>query len=1592
MRSTTLRHPWVRRCFLAVEQLEERTPVSENIGAALSLAGVAALARTAWSAPGRNTQITPTANVRIVNAVQSAAVRSAGGGLIDAPRTGNREGAPAARALAISSFSETPLGDILAQDVFTPTAPRTGGMAAGESASHVATPSPDGTAAGLPLPANAAPVQEHPPMLAPQGQIPVTNLAALAGDFRFIAVASRTSPRSGPATPTAPGSSTPTPPPVAPLVSSGVLYVYDANKGVVLPSVVPINDFSTWAMDLRAQVSGTTVSSYSWDLSHAPDATSISGQTSYRLQFTWASFTGQPRTDTISLTTTNSDSSHNTITLTYQVTATNSAAWASTPPTSTSTWASVLTPDTLLSQASTAAGPYAALGLADGAVLTAHGLPAYNPGVAPLGLVYDSAAANVQPVFVVHYPLDPTQAVPSTVTAQLTFNGTAGSTIYYNTSSLNPGDLMQMALQASATSLATGRYPWSLSVTANYSSPVTTTYSGNVDIINDSSSPFGAGWVLNDVQRIWSVTGGVILEEPGGQSLWFANGGTSGTFVTPAGDFSTLTQNTSTLIYTRTMPDGTQINFNSSGRQTSIVDRIGNTTTFSYNGSNQLTTITDMNNLVTTLAYNGSGLVSTITDPANRTTTLSYTGTQLTSLTDADSGVWRYGYDSANRLTTLTDPRSANTSADTTTFSYNFAGRISSVTQPDATTESLTPVQLQGMATPGTGTSGNPAPGTLAVASSANFTDPRSNVWTSALDWAGFGAATNQADPLGDTVLTFRDGNALPWLPADGLGRRTREFFDSKGNPTNVVQPDGTSTQSVLNSFSEPTQVTYLAPATGAPGPSNSVVWNYTYDSHGNELTATDPLNNTYTFTYTSKGSVATMKDPALSVTTYSYDSRNRLTSVQDPLNNITTYGYDSPSDLTSVQNPLGFTSTFSFDAMGRQLGQTIPVTSTTSAVTTLSYDAAGNLKTLKDPDSNTTTFVYDGMNRETGSTDPLLYQTTYGYDAAGNLNSLTDRNNHQTTFSYDAADRRINETWVGASPAYTATYAYNAANQLTSESDPFSAYQFTYDSEGRLSTVSDSGTTGLPSVTLTYGYDAFDNLTSISDSQNGLVSYDHDNDFNLTSASLSVSDTQVGQVTFSYDSLNRATNITRSIPGSITAHSITTSLSYDKDSNVKSITHKDAKTSTTLATYTYTYDAANQVSGYTGPEGTLTYTYDRSGQLTAVGGARNESYSYDVNGNRTMTGYSTGTGNQLSSDGTYNYTYDNEGNVKTKTRISDGQVTTFTWDYRNRLTEVVVKTSGGTVLQDDKFTYDVEDRRIGKNTLSGGQMWTLYQGDNPYADFNSSGTLTYRYLYGSRLDTLLARFDGTNTVWYLTDEFGSVRQLVSTSGTTLDQLTYDSFGNTLTESSPANGDRFKFTGREYDSEIGQYYDRARSYSPTVGRFDSQDPTGFTAGDTNLYRYVGNSPTNGTDPLGLAPPAKPTTPTPPSGGSGSNPGSNPGNAPGGTPANPATPGNPLAPKYPSGADIKARIGKINNDIFSLNQGINAMQGDIAKLEQLEQESGGLLDFTGEKNAIMVVIVQSQGAIADKQNTIRGLQNGQQFSPPNYGGFPLPPGR
>jgi RHS repeat-associated protein len=62
------------------------------------------------------------------------------------------------------------------------------------------------------------------------------------------------------------------------------------------------------------------------------------------------------------------------------------------------------------------------------------------------------------------------------------------------------------------------------------------------------------------------------------------------------------------------------------------------------------------------------------------------------------------------------------------------------------------------------------------------------------------------------------------------------------------------------------------------------------------------------------------------------------------------------------------------------------------------------------------------------------------------------------------------------------------------------------------------------------------------------------------------------------------------------------------------------------------------------------------------------------------------------------------------------------------------------------------------------------------------------------------------------------------------------------------------YQGGRLSAESGLYYFRNRDYSATLGRWVSLDPIRFSAGDVNLYRYVGNNAGNKLDPSGLIAP------------------------------------------------------------------------------------------------------------------------------------------
>src|SRR5262249_32507623 len=192
---------------------------------------------------------------------------------------------------------------------------------------------------------------------------------------------------------------------------------------------------------------------------------------------------------------------------------------------------------------------------------------------------------------------------------------------------------------------------------------------------------------------------------PAGQLWVYGTGGyrffqgTSGTLTSPAEDNGQLVVNGNGT-FTYTAPDGSTINFNSSGYQTSAVSADGKETlAFSYDGSNRVSTITSIDGGVATLTYaNASNtLLSSIAAPGSRTWSFSDTGTDLTTITDPDSKTHTFTY-SNHRVTS-----EARGSSLANQYHYASTGLLDQVTWGTSSSPSVTtvsPVWSQGLSAP----------------------------------------------------------------------------------------------------------------------------------------------------------------------------------------------------------------------------------------------------------------------------------------------------------------------------------------------------------------------------------------------------------------------------------------------------------------------------------------------------------------------------------------------------------------------------------------------------------------------------------------------------------------------------------------------------------------------------------------------------------------------------------------------------------------------------------------------------------------------------------------------------------------------------
>lgn len=1069
------------------------------------------------------------------------------------------------------------------------------------------------------------------------------------------------------------------------------IYVVDWNTGMTLEEGHSFPVLVNQPMDLRAQIYGKAVASsspYSWSTSSA-NVSYSAGSTTYRLQFRFGSTFGggaADRTDHITLTINFADSSTQNITYDFHVV---NNTWDAGTTNFSATRGNVQTPDLPQSSQSWIAGDDYAFSANTGQLTTAHFLPEYQPGLPSFGLFYNSELASPKPIFTDHVGVP--SSLTTKVTAQLTLDSTTYSKYYYDRASLNTGALVQTAAIGDASALSSGRYEFTLTDTAVPSSGTTITNNnaGGVDILNYSSSPIGKGWGIAGLTRLYSYATpeedpwppymfGVMLDNGDGTSLWFQQ--VSGVFVSPAGDFSSLVMNMDDS-FTRTMLDGTVVEYDDDGYQTSIVDRIGNQYDFTYD-TGKLTHITDPNGADTEFTYS-SGKLVTVEDPAGRVMTVTHDGSKLDSITDADGSEWGFEYDSDGRMTSRTDPRD-----NTTEFAWDTFAKLDGITRADTTEIALDPFVERGLLASGTGTSGSPATAVLLAGAHATYTDGRDNDWQYRFDWRGFGHATEQSDPLDHLSTAHFDTNGLAIASTDELDRVGFYRRDSDGNVTKQIKADYTQWNFTFNAYGQ---------VLTAPNETNHTT-TFDYDdgesgegNTGELLSITNALSEEMTFTYRTDGILESVTDFGGRETTYVLDMDTDIdlpSGITYADSSAVAFAYNAAGQITEFTDENDNVTTFGVNADNNRVESiTLPdltpgnLTDATSAYL-FGYDERGNRHTVTLPDDTPLTgadnpvwtFDFDELNRPTDTTDPLTHVTHLGYDEEGNNTSFTNALTKTWTFSFDEANRMFEtetpeeqvthytldaagQVSMLTDPAlYETTYTYTNLGDVKTETDPTgTVWTYSFDTDNGLQTGD-----GLGSTTV---YDDIGRVHTYTDPRGKTTTYDYD----PGAYEVIVTDPSSQDWTYNYDDRHHLETV-------LTPEGITTTYGYDPVGNMTSILNvvgmDDIETQ-------YQFDPQNHVSKIIDAEaGETDFTYDVQGRMTSLTDPVENvtSWQYDTAG-RVITEVDPFTNET-------HYDYDDAGQL---TWIEDrlDRVRTFAYDDAGRRTDEYWFTNSTDALDD---------------------------------------------------------------------------------------------------------------------------------------------------------------------------------------------------------------------------------------------------------------------------------------------------------------------
>ncbi len=1001
------------------------------------------------------------------------------------------------------------------------------------------------------------------------------------------------------------------------------------------------------------------------------------------------------------------------------------------------------------------------------------------------------------------------------------------------------------------------------------------------------TGPVGKGWhhslVVQALRTVDAAGEYVLLRQPNAGRVRYTKNGS--TYTPPAGHHETVTQEQDGSIKVRRL-NRDLLTFGADGWITSIEDRNGNTMTWTYStigGQKRPVSVTAPGGRQVTIAWDGAGRMQSITDQTGRVVVYEYDlDRNLRSVKNPAGQYWTYDY--LNGDDRLLLERVEFQGVTYASASYDTKDRVIGYMENG---QSETLEFMQGYTVK---------------------RDASGNEWKYYFDAEG--VITQRIDPLARSRDYVYNGNKSLQSVTEEDGGQWEYQYDGSLRVSRILRKKGEVSWAWDVTYDTPA---YPEPAK-ILGPAGWGGLAFGHDVKGNvtQVRRVQSNNSTedllYTIERNGTGEATAVVDATGARTEYVYNTNGLLERIKLPPNNSGglspeyTLGYDPAGRITSVTDPLSRVTTAVYDSLDRLTQATLPDpgTGATGFVWQQSYDpipsdmtfrsvstdfngqtttsfadvwghmtkvvdtAANELKLtwsdglpveIEDAEHNRTTYTYDELLRLEQILHPEGTTTQFTYTPIGQVQTRRDRKNQLTTFGYDDLGRLVTRQY----PEGTITYEY---------AGPV------------ISTVRDNAEGGGEKVT-SYVFDQSLRLTSVTNDR-GVVEYqwlpgdmlggyrvDAGSWINYTyypSGDMHTIQRQGDASPFEYTYLlNGAREMLRYSNGS------TVNYTWDNLGRVLTLTNIDP-IGGLISRYSYVYDLDHSTSQFTkkglrvamtedlpsGSTGQEQYFFDNLYQLTRTiyPNGEDHAWTYDRIGNRMQSSitippdppvvnnysyYPNGRGGnsqRLQSDGINTYTWDNNGNMATKT-AQDG-LHYYTWNSRNMLTDI---TAPGLLAS---YGYDFASRRTGRVVDS---VTTAYQHSGWDLVRQTASSTSTDYLFGGETDEILQTRVDTASHFYYTDGHGSVRQVYDASGSLANGYSYDVWGETLVLSATIPN-AFIYTGREAGDDRLQGY-RLRDYAPSIGRFVSEDPLHFGAGDPSFYRYVFNGPVDRVDPWGL---------------------------------------------------------------------------------------------------------------------------------------------